>query len=109
MSDPSTDPALRVVERCRTLRAEYEAHNKLEPNRGGEDHDEWYKKYEAWAIVYDDAVDEMLETQATTREGAIALIDEFFQCNGEQVDDDTRELLRNLRNYLKSAKGAASS
>jgi len=88
MSDPP-DPVLAKVERCRAMRNEYEAHAKTENS-------------EAWFTVSDSAFRDMLDTQATTNEGCVALIDEFFQCNGEMVDDHTRELLRNLRNYLKA-------
>jgi hypothetical protein len=73
------------------------------PEKPGEEA-ERDKKTDAWHTVSESALWDMLETQATTPEGCVALIDEYFQCNGETVDDHTRELLRNLRNYLKGAK-----
>jgi len=68
------------------------------------EHNKWERQHDEVAGAWRDAWRDLVATQPTTRQGAIALIDAFLLYHGADMDRTSySELLARLKAFLQSA------
>jgi hypothetical protein len=100
------DPILAKIEKCKAAWAEYGHVCEREPENQGftsREHDGWEEAQAGASDKWSTAFDDMLATQPTTRQRAVALIDCFIESEQDMADEDYLALLESLRAYLQSA------
>jgi hypothetical protein len=97
-----TDPIFPAIKKSKALWATYKSTCDRQPNGpwGTPEYNTWHNEESRVGGEWEKAFQNMLGTQPTTREGALALIDCFLETEREMIGNDCLALLKHLRAYL---------
>jgi len=99
-----SDPILAKAEKCLAAWDAFTASGERQPvPLYCTEHDKWERQHNEVAAAWRDALCDLIATVPTTRQGAIALIDAFLQCQEADMDrTQCSELLARLKAFLQS-------
>jgi hypothetical protein len=104
MSNIFTDPIFPAIKNSKARWAAYKSTCDRQPDGpcwGTPEYHTWHSEESRIGGEWEVAFRDMLVTQPTTREGALALIDCFLETEREMIGKDCLALLKRLSGFLR--------
>lgn len=97
------DPVLPKIEACKIAHAAFEASCEGEPRCHAPEHKAWSDRQHAAGDVYENKLFDLVETQATTRQGITQMLDMYLEYERGLIRENELALLENIQRYLHAS------